>query len=274
MDNKIGFIGSGNMAQAMIGGLVTTGMPSKLILASDPTASQRELITHRYEVQALADNAELAASVDVLVLAVKPQVMAQVARELRSAVQERRPLVVSIAAGIEISSLQNWLGDELAIVRAMPNSPCLIRHGITALHANLHTNNSQRAQAQKILEAVGAVIWVQQENLMDAVTAVSGSGPAYFFLFMEAIEHSARILGLPMEVAWALALHTGAGATRMALESGQDLAQLRRNVTSPDGTTAAALEIFEKAGLREIVDSALTGARDRGREIAREFGQE
>jgi pyrroline-5-carboxylate reductase len=274
MDNKIGFIGGGNMAQAMIGGLVTTGMPTEMILVSDPTASQRELVSHRYDVRTLADNAELAASVDVLVLAVKPQVMAPVARELRSVVQKCRPLVVSIAAGIEISSMQSWLGDELAIVRAMPNSPCLIRHGITALHANPATTNAQRAQAQQILEAVGAVIWVQQEDLMDAVTAVSGSGPAYFFLFMEAIEHSARVLGLPMEVAWALALHTGAGATRMALESGQDLAQLRKNVTSPGGTTAAALEIFEKAGLREIVDSALTGARDRGREIAREFGQE
>lgn len=274
MTSRIGFIGSGNMAQAMIGGLVTTGMPTELILASDPNASQRELITHRYEVQALADNAELARSVDVLVLAVKPQVMATVARGLRKAVQERSPLVVSIAAGIEINSLQSWLGDKLAIVRAMPNSPCLIRQGITALHANSATSNAQRSLAQKILEAVGAVIWVQQESLMDAVTAVSGSGPAYFFLFMEAIEHSARVLGLPMEVAWALALHTGAGATRMALESGQDLAQLRKNVTSPGGTTAAALEIFEKAGLREIVDKALTGARDRGREIAREFGQE
>jgi len=274
MDIKIGFIGGGNMAQAMIGGLVTTGMPTDMILVADPNASQRELVSHRYDVQTLADNAELAASVDVLVLAVKPQVMAQVTRELRNVVQKNRPLVVSIAAGIEISSMQSWLGDDIAIVRAMPNSPCLIRHGITALHANPAASNAQRGQAQKILEAVGAVIWVQQEDLMDAVTAVSGSGPAYFFLFMEAMEHSARILGLPMEVAWALALHTGAGATRMALESGQDLAQLRKNVTSPGGTTAAALEIFEKAGLREIVDNALTGARDRGREIAREFGQE
>lgn len=262
------------MAQAMIGGLVTTGMPTERILASDPGASQRELIRHRYGVDTLEDNTELAASADVLVLAVKPQVMAQVARQLRDAVQEHRPLVVSIAAGIEIKSMQGWLGDDIAIVRAMPNSPCLIRHGITALHANPATGNEQRAQAQKILEAVGAVIWVQQEELMDAVTAVSGSGPAYFFLFMEAIEHSARILGLPMEVAWALALHTGAGATRMALESGQDLAQLRKNVTSPGGTTAAALEIFEQAGLRDMVDKALTGARDRGREIAREFGRE
>jgi pyrroline-5-carboxylate reductase len=274
MDIKIGFIGGGNMAQAMIGGLVTTGMPTDMILVADPNASQRELVSHRYDVQTLADNAELAASVDVLVLAVKPQVMAQVTRELRNVVQKNRPLVVSIAAGIEISSMQSWLGDDIAIVRAMPNSPCLIRHGITALHANPAASNAQRGQAQKILEAVGAVIWVQQEDLMDAVTAVSGSGPAYFFLFMEAMEHSARVLGLPMEVAWALALHTGAGATRMALESGQDLAQLRKNVTSPGGTTAAALEIFEKAGLREIVDNALTGARDRGREIAREFGQE
>lgn len=274
MGDKIGFIGGGNMAQAMIGGLVATGLPAKLILVSDPTASQRELVSHRYSVQTLKDNAQLAEAVDVLVLAVKPQVMASVAKELRASVQRKRPLVVSIAAGIEISSLQSWLGDDLAIVRAMPNSPCLIRHGITALHANPATSNSRRAQAQQILEAVGAVIWLQQEELIDAVTAVSGSGPAYFFLFMEAIEHSARLLGLPMEVAWALALHTGAGATRMALESGQDLSQLRKNVTSPGGTTAAALQIFEEAGLRDIVDRALTSARDRGREIAREFGQE
>jgi pyrroline-5-carboxylate reductase len=273
MNREIGFIGGGNMAGAMIGGLLANGTPAQCILASDPDPATRELLSSRYGIRTLADNAELAASAEIVVLAVKPQVLAQVTRGLREVVQARKPLVLSVAAGIEIRSIQGWLGGDIAAVRAMPNSPCLVRQGITALYASEKTDNEQRILAQNVMEAVGNVIWVQREDLMNAVTAVSGSGPAYFFLFMEAMEQGARQMGLPMEVAWALTLHTGVGAARMALESGQDLAQLRKNVTSPGGTTAAALSVFEAAGLRDIVNQALNSARDRGREIAREFGQ-
>jgi pyrroline-5-carboxylate reductase len=273
MTRRIGFVGGGNMAGAMIGGLLANGIPAHSILASDPSQATREGLTSRYGIRVMENNPELASLVDILVLAVKPQVLAEVARGLRSTAQARKPLVLSIAAGIEISSLQTWLGGDIAVVRAMPNSPCLVRQGITALYANEQTTNEQRILAQQAMEAVGTVIWVPGENLMDAVTAVSGSGPAYFFLLMEAMEQGARQMGLPMEVAWALTLHTGVGAARMALESGQDLAQLRKNVTSPGGTTAAALAVFESAGLRDIVERALVNARDRGREIARDFGQ-
>ena len=274
MGKNIGFVGGGNMAQAMIGGLIANKVPAANIMAADPDQAQRELVASRYGIRVMSDNSELASTVDVLVLAVKPQVLADVARKLRVATQANKPLIVSVAAGIQASSIQTWLGGKVAVVRAMPNSPCLVRQGITALHANSLTSNEQRGLAQQVLEAVGTVIWLEREDLMDAVTAVSGSGPAYFFLFMEAMEQSARRMGLPMEVAWALTLHTGVGAARMALESGQDLAQLRKNVTSPGGTTAAALAIFEQAGLRDIVDRALNGARERGSEIALEFGQE
>ncbi|MCW8845428.1 MAG: pyrroline-5-carboxylate reductase [Gammaproteobacteria bacterium] len=274
MGKNIGFVGGGNMAQAMIGGLVANKVSAANIMVADPDQTQRELVASRFGVRVMSDNSELASKVDVLVLAVKPQVLAGVARDLAAATQANKPVIVSVVAGIQASSIQTWMGGNVAVVRAMPNSPCLVRQGITALHANALTSNEQRGLAQQILEAVGTVIWLEREELMDAVTAVSGSGPAYFFLFMEAIEQCARRMGLPMEVAWALTLHTGVGAARMALESGQDLAQLRKNVTSPGGTTAAALAIFEQAGLRDIVDRALNGARERGSEIALEFGRE
>ena len=274
MRKNIGFVGGGNMAQAMIGGLVGNKVSAANIMVADPEQTQRELVASRFGVRVMSDNSELASKVDVLVLAVKPQVLAGVARDLAAATQANKPVIVSVVAGIQASSIQTWMGGNVAVVRAMPNSPCLVRQGITALHANALTSNEQRGLAQQILEAVGTVIWLEREELMDAVTAVSGSGPAYFFLFMEAIEQCARRMGLPMEVAWALTLHTGVGAARMALESGQDLAQLRKNVTSPGGTTAAALAIFEQAGLRDIVDRALNGARERGSEIALEFGRE
>lgn len=269
----IGFVGGGNMAQAMIAGLIANGAHPQDIRVSDPSPETRRRLEDELGIRAMPDNRAVAADADLLVLAVKPQVLGPVAREIADAVNARQPVVLSIAAGIEISSMESWLGATTAVVRAMPNSPCLLRRGITALYANANTSNRQRTLASQALEGVGSVIWLEREDLMDAVTAASGSGPAYFFLFMEAMEHSARGLGLPLEVARALVLHTAAGAARMALESGQDLAQLRRNVTSPGGTTAAALALFEDGGLRELVEQALTGARDRGREIAQEFGQ-
>jgi pyrroline-5-carboxylate reductase len=181
MNREIGFIGGGNMAGAMIGGLLANGTPAQCILASDPDPATRELLSSRYGIRTLADNAELAASAEIVVLAVKPQVLAQVTRGLREVVQARKPLVLSVAAGIEIRSIQGWLGGDIAAVRAMPNSPCLVRQGITALYASEKTDNEQRILAQNVMEAVGNVIWVQREDLMNAVTAVSGSGPAYFF---------------------------------------------------------------------------------------------
>lgn len=273
MAEHIGIIGGGNMAQALVGGLIADGTRPADLSVSDPVAAQRHLVSGRFGVRAEADNSVVAAESEVLVLAVKPQNMKEVACGMRRAVQTRRPLIITIAAGIHIESVQRWLGGGLDVVRAMPNSPCLIRSGITALHAGPSVSNAQRVHAERIMGATGSVTWVEHEDLMDAVTALSGSGPAYFFLLMEMMEQTARQLGLPEHVARTLTLNTGLGAARMALESGEDLSKLRHMVTSPGGTTAAALAIFSNAGLEEIFRAALTAARDRGREIARDFGE-
>jgi len=273
MAEHIGIIGGGNMAQALVGGLIADGTNPAKLSVSDPSDRQRELMVQRFHVRAEADNSVVARESDVLVLAVKPQNMKTVALGIHDAVQSRRPLIITIAAGIHIESIQRWLGGGLEVVRAMPNSPCLIRSGITAMHASPGTSPAQRTHAQQIMQATGSVTWLDKENMMDAVTALSGSGPAYFFLLMEMMQKTALSLGLPEQVARELILNTSLGSARMALESGEDLDKLREMVTSPGGTTAAALEIFGAAGLEDIFQEALTAARDRGQAIAREYGE-
>jgi pyrroline-5-carboxylate reductase len=208
------------------------------------------------------------------VFAVKPQVFRTTAELLAEPVAHRRPLVISIAAGINEPDIRRWLGGSAAIVRVMPNTPALLGAGAAALFANAAVSPAQRATAQAMLEAVGLALWIEDESLMDAVTAVSASGPAYFFLLMELMEAAARELQLPAEMARRLVLQTAFGAARMALESEADAAALRRQVTSPGGTTAAALKVFETGELGALVLRALTAARDRGRELSRESAKE
>ncbi len=207
-------------------------------------------------------------SAQVVVFAVKPQVLQRVATEVASVVQQEKPLVISIAAGIREESLDSWLGGKIALVRAMPNTPALIQTGATVLHANLAASEEQRNQAETILRAVGLVRWVNDEQLMDAVTALSGSGPAYFFLVMEAMESAGVAMGLDQECAHLLTLQTALGAARMAIESRDSPAQLREKVTSPGGTTECALKTFEEGKLRELFATALTNARDRSYELS------
>ena len=214
------------------------------------------------------------AHVDVLVLAVKPQVMRKVCTEIAADVQARRPLCVSIAAGITLTHLQHWLGADIGIVRCMPNTPALVSKGASGLFANTGVSASQRKLAAELMSSVGLAVWLEQESDIDTVTALSGSGPAYFFLFMEAMQAAAIDMGLSAELARALTYQTAAGAAELAQHSAEDTAQLRRNVTSPGGTTERAIESFEKGALRELVQRSLQAARLRSTELAAEFGKD
>ncbi|HEV2213076.1 MAG TPA: pyrroline-5-carboxylate reductase [Gammaproteobacteria bacterium] len=269
-NQRLAFIGGGNMARSLIGGLVQKGCDPKRIRVADPSAEQLKLISARFPVEALNDNLKAATGADVVVFAVKPQVLKATAEGLADEVRRSRPLVISIAAGVTEPDLRAWLGGEAAIVRVMPNTPALLGAGAAALWANPAVSAAQKAMAQTMLEAVGTALWIEDESLMDAVTALSGSGPAYFFLLMELMEAAALELGLPPAAARQLILQTAFGAARMALESGESPATLRRQVTSPNGTTAAAIGAFEAAGLGDLVTRALTAARDRGRQLSKD----
>jgi len=260
------------MASSIVGGLVDSGHPAGLIRAADPHPPSLERLREIAPVETCSSNSEAVAGADVVILAVKPQVMAEVCDSIAEAVSNHRCLVISIAAGVTIASMGAHLGDETAIVRCMPNTPALLGCGASGLFANPKVSAQQRDFAGEILSAVGTIDWVSTEDTLDAVTALSGSGPAYFFLFMEAMIDAGCELGLDRETAKRLGMQTGLGAARMALENDVELAELRRRVTSPGGTTEAAVENFEQAGLRGVVSEAMHAAADRARELAREMG--
>lgn len=268
----IGFIGAGNMARCLASGLLKNGWNKARIVLSDPDPAQRQAIETILGVTTFAENDKVAAQADILVLAVKPQVLAGVAAALAPAVQRKRPLVVSIAAGVRLADLDRWLGDGLAIVRAMPNTAALIGSGASGLFANARVNQAMRNQAESILRAVGVTVWLEDESLMDVVTALSGSGPAYFFLVMEALEQAAIDAGLDPKQARLLTLETAFGAAKMALEGHEEPAQLRRRVTSPGGTTEQAVKVLEQGDIRALFKKAVQAAIARGRELAEMFG--
>ncbi len=268
-NTTIGFIGAGNMAQAIIGGLLRAGHAPAAIAAADPSARARDRLRAVHaELQIGADNRLVADRVEVLVLAVKPQALPDVATALgpRPAGQ----LALSIAAGTRLASLRRWLGPRATIVRAMPNQPALVGAGMSVLVADRELPAAQRALADYLLQAAGETGWVDDEALLDAVTAVSGSGPAYFYLLMEILEQAARDMGIPAELAGRLARQTAYGAGLLARQSPASLAELRERVTSPGGTTAAALATLEAADYRAIVTAALAAARRRATELGAE----
>ena len=267
-DLNLAFIGGGNMASALAGGLIKQGCRPERITVAEPRPEQLEALKNRLGVRVTQDNLEAARSAEVLVFAVKPQMFRTAAAPLAETVRARKPLIISIAAGILEPDIRAWLGGEAAVVRAMPNTAALLGAGAAALYANPAVTPKQKALAQALLEAVGMALWIDDESLMDAVTALSGSGPAYFFLLMELMQAAGTKLGLPPEAAARLVQQTAYGAARMALESGETPAALRKQVTSPGGTTAAALAVFEEAGLAAMVERALTAARDRGRQLS------
>lgn len=256
------------MARSLIGALIGDATLPGLIRVAEPAVEAREAMAREFGVVVSADNREAARGADCVVLAVKPQVLESVCRELAPVVADSRPLLVSIAAGIRLVQLERWLGGGLPIVRVMPNTPALIGAGATGLCANANADANQRRLAQGLFEAAGISEWIEDEALMDTVTALSGSGPAYYFLLVEALEDAAVEQGLPRETARALATQTCLGAGRMLVESGEAPATLRKRVTSPGGTTAAALDAFESGGLRALAATALAAATARGVELS------
>jgi pyrroline-5-carboxylate reductase len=273
-NNKITFIGGGNMATSLINGLIADGYDKQRITVSDPDTEKLAQLAARCGVHTLSDNNSAVSEADVVVLAVKPQVLKPVAQDLATSIEQVNPLVISIVAGIKESTLRSWLGSDVALVRTMPNTPAMIQSGATGMHAGPGVSEAQRNQAESILRAVGLTRWVDEESLMDAVTAVSGSGPAYFFLVMEAIEATAREMGLDEETARLLTLQTALGASRMALESSDSPAILRKMVTSPGGTTERALGVLEEGEIRALFNRALQGAKDRSIELSNMLGEQ
>lgn len=263
MADLIAFVGGGQMAGALLGGLVAAGHPAARLRVAEPDAARAAALRKEFGVMVAGSAREVAVGADALVLAVKPQVM-------REAVAGLAPgpatTVISIAAGVRIASLREWLGGTAPIVRTMPNTPALLRQGVTALHAGAEVPAEARARAERILAAAGATCWVGSEELLDAVTALSGSGPAYYFLVTEALREAGTALGLDAATANLLATRTLAGAGRMA-EAGTDVATLRANVTSKGGTTQAALEALERGGLRALFAEALRAAKTRAAEL-------
>lgn len=271
---RLAFIGAGNMARSLIGGLIADGWDATCISVSDPDTAQLAALSSRFQVNTDTNNHTVTENADVVVLAVKPQIIRDVGLDLSELIQNRQPLLISIAAGIRATDLQRWLGGSCALVRCMPNTPALVQSGATALWRNEHVSDEQKDLAESILRAVGLALWVDSEDLMDSVTALSGSGPAYFLLVMEALQEAGQAMGLPEETAKLLSLQTAFGAAKMALESSEDAAVLRQRVTSPGGTTEKALAVLENGGLRALFSDALNAARERSRELAEQFGAE
>ncbi len=268
---KIAFIGAGNMASSLIGGLLRAGTPDGDLIASDPSATQLAKVAE-LGIETTPDNNDAAHGADAVVLAVKPQVMSAVVKGLAAALP-RDALLLSIAAGVTTHSIAKWTRGDVAIVRCMPNTPALYGAGITALYATAHVSPQQRRLAAEILSAAGQVVWVDEESQLDAVTALSGSGPAYFFYLMEAMTAAGERLGLSADIASALTLATAYGSAVMARESGTDPAQLRVGVTSPGGTTERAVRVLDDSNVRATIEHAIEQAAIRSRELAEQFGK-
>jgi len=273
MPQTLSFIGGGNMARSLIGGLIVRGWEATQIVVADPAASQLELLKNQYGVRIAKDNAEAARAADILVLAVKPQEMRTVTRQLSSALQVKSPLIISVAAGIRASDIQRW-APGIPVVRCMPNRPALQGCGMTGLYATSDVDADSRRAAEQILGAVGATIWLDQESHMDAVTALSGSGPAYFFLLIEMMEQAGVQLGLSPEISRKLATETAYGSGLMAREAAESAATLRQQVTSKGGTTEAALKHLESHDVRTLFTDALAAAAERSAQLAAEFGSD
>ncbi len=271
--SNITIIGAGNMGASLLGGLIANEFPSKQLTITDADPEKLHLMRKQFNVNTTENNSEAVATADVIILAVKPQAIATITHEFSHVIQTKKPLVISVAAGIRVEDLQNWLGGHMPIVRCMPNTPALIRAGATALYANSFVTTQQHDLAETMLRAVGMVVWLQDEAQMDAVTALSGSGPAYFFLVIEAMQAAGEKLGLPEETARLLTLQTAVGSARMAMESDASAHELRQRVTSPGGTTEAALRILEEGQLSELFKNALNTAKNRSEELAKLFGK-
>ena len=275
MENlRITFIGCGNMGRSLIGGLIANGLSENFITGTDINAEQRQKTASQYNIEVLENNQQAIKDAEVVVLAVKPQSMEDTLKAIKETLFLEKPLLISIAAGIKLSHLGKWAGEDLAIVRVMPNTPALIQAGAAALCANKNTSSAQCDLVETIMRSVGLALWLDDETLMDTVTALSGSGPAYYFLIMEVMEKAASQLGLPQEQARILTLQTAFGAAKMALGSSHDTESLRKQVTSPGGTTEQALKILMDGGIENLFRDALKAAQKRSAELAASLGWE
>lgn len=273
-DCKISFIGGGNMARSLIGGLIADGFNPQYIHISDPDPLCLQALTEQYSVHTYSCNIEAAKECDVLILAVKPQQLQAVVKQLAPS-WNSNTLLISIAAGICLDDIARWLEQQqAAIVRAMPNTPAMVQAGATALFASSAVSAQQHQLAESILRAAGIAVWVDNEMQIDAVTALSGSGPAYFFLVMEVMESAAVEMGLTAATARLLCLQTAFGAAKMALESDDSTVTLRQKVTSAGGTTERAIHELEDGGIRVLFENALIAAALRSRELANQLGED
>ncbi|MDJ0777857.1 MAG: pyrroline-5-carboxylate reductase [Gammaproteobacteria bacterium] len=272
MNRGICFIGAGNMARSLIGGLIANGRAPGDIVACDIDTTQLDALQERFGIRTSSDNLAAAHEAEVVVLAVKPQVMPAVCQALAALPQGPAQLFVSVAAGTPVAAIDACLGGSRAIVRCMPNTPALLQLGATGIYANPRVSAAQRRLAESLLEAVGVVIAVDEEGQLDAVTAISGSGPAYFFYFIELLASAGVKLGLPPDTAARLARQTALGASTMALDD--DVVDLRARVTSRKGTTEQAILSFQGNNLERLVDEATAAAASRARELGLELGQQ
>jgi pyrroline-5-carboxylate reductase len=266
---RFGFIGAGAMAEALAGGLLASGIETRRVNASDPDPARRKHLEEHLGIATSAENSEVVAEADVVVLAVKPGAVAQVLAGLAGAADLdcTRPLWISIAAGVSIASLEEGLPDSARIVRAMPNTPALVREGATAICANRAASADDRAAARNLFECVGLCWDAPREDLLDAVTGLSGSGPAYVFVFLEALADAGVRVGLPRDASAQLAAQTVFGAAKLAIESRRDPAQLKDQVASPGGTTIAGLERLEAGAFRAALYDAVAAATRRSKEL-------
>ena len=275
---KIAFLGCGNMAQSLIGGLISDGFNPADIIVADPVPQATDLANDKWQVEVAENNNAAVALADVVVLAIKPQQMKTVLTGLSGSLDDK--LLISIAAGVQTGDMRQWASEsagknatgKIAVVRCMPNTPALLQQGATGLYADNNVNDAQRTAAEKILAAAGTTAWVDSEEQLDAITALSGSGPAYFFLLIESMTNAGVNLGLPKTLATNFAVQTALGAAQMAANSGLEPAQLRANVTSPAGTTEAALNSFNDDNFTQTVHSAMQAAKLRAQELSKELG--
>ncbi|MBN8413872.1 MULTISPECIES: pyrroline-5-carboxylate reductase [Halomonas] len=273
MARNVTFIGAGNMASAIFGGMVHSGYPADAITATATRESTLAPLADTLGIRTTTDNMAAIADADVVVLSVKPQIMRQVCETLKDGIQAKKPLIMSVAAGLSAETLEQWLGGDLPVVRCMPNTPSLVGKGASGLYANSRVTEEQRDAVSDLMSAVGIVEWVDEESLLEAVTAVSGSAPAYFFLMFEAMEEAAIKLGLNADAARRLAMQTAYGAAAMGMSSDKPPGELKRNVMSPGGTTEKAIEHLEQSGLRQAVDGAMQACAQRAKEMSAELGK-
>lgn len=269
ISNKVGLIGGGNMARAIGGGLLRGGMHATDLMIAEPRAEQCDLLRKElYGAMVTDDNSKVASSSEILLFAVKPQILKPVCEDLAEEVQRKRPLVMSIAAGPKVDDIDAWLGGGLPVVRVMPNQPALIDQGISALFANQRTSETHKSLAEKIMTAVGHAVWIDAESKMDAVTAVSGTGPSYFYMLIDVMIDSAIRFGIDAETARTLAVETARGATALAAAETESMAALIERVRSPGGTTTAAFEYLDAMDARGIFANAIDAAEKRAAELA------